>query len=147
MAALTPNELDDLAHTLEALDIKPDSGNPEEFKKWVLTYAESLNRESNRWYRDPNTEPMVHNPVQPNPPANPSVPFHGQSPPNPGLSTHDSTHNSPTPIPLSGVPKLVLFSGDRKGEILFDQWRYEVESLQTNGYSENVICLAIRRSL
>lgn len=133
MAALTQNELDDLAHTLEALDIKPDSGNPEEFKKWVLTYAESLNRESNRESRDPNTEQMVHNPAQSNPPANPTVPSHGQSPSNPGLSPHDSSHNSPTPIPLSGVPKLVLFAGDRKGEILFDQWRYEVECLQTDG--------------
>lgn len=147
MAGLTQSELDDLAQTLEALDVKPDSGNPEEFKKWVLTYAESLNRESHRESRDPNTGQMVQNPVQSNPPVNPSVPSHGQSPSNPGLSTHDSTHNSPTPIPLSGVPKLVLFSGDRKGEILFDQWRYEVECLQTDGYSENVICLAIRRSL
>lgn len=37
MAGLTQSELDDLAQTLEALDVKPDSGNPEEFKKWVLT--------------------------------------------------------------------------------------------------------------
>lgn len=45
------------------------------------------------------------------------------------------------------VTKRVLFSGDIKSESLFDQWRYEVECLQTDGYSENVICLAIRRSL
>lgn len=71
MAGLTQSELDDLAQTLEALDVKPDSGNPEEFKKWVLTYAESLKRESNRESRDPNTGQMVQNPVQSNPPVNP----------------------------------------------------------------------------
>ena len=46
MAGLDESELTDLNTTLQALDVKPEGSNPEEFKKWVLSYAEKLKKES-----------------------------------------------------------------------------------------------------
>jgi len=45
-------------------------------------------------------------------------------------------------------PKLGLFSGDNgKGEISFEQWKYEVLSLQREGLAEATIQQCIRRSI
>ena len=45
-------------------------------------------------------------------------------------------------------PKLGFFSGeDGKGEISFEQWKYEVRSLQREGLAESTIQQCIRRSI
>lgn len=61
------------------------------------------------------------------------------------MTSPQSSH--PQNLSLGGVPKISIFSGDKKSDILYDQWKYEVECLQTDGYADHVICLAIRRSL
>lgn len=101
-------------------------------------------------YKSPSTR--HHTPVQPSS----SIPPLSQ--PNPSPSPHRSTTQSPIPVTspqssnpqnlsLGGVPKISIFSGDKKSDILYDQWKYEMECLQTDGYADHVICLAIRRSL
>ena len=44
-------------------------------------------------------------------------------------------------------PRLPNFSGDKKSDDDFDLWRYQVQCLIQEQYSEAVILLAIRRSL
>ncbi len=55
-------------------------------------------------------------------------------------------------IAMGSIPKLALFSGDLskgepiKGELTYNQWRYEVRCLQKEGHSPAEIVKAIRRS-
>ena len=44
-------------------------------------------------------------------------------------------------------PRLPTFSGDKKGEATFDLWKYKVQCLLKDNYSEPVIFQSIRRSL
>ena len=202
MAGLDESELTDLNTTLQALDVKPEGSNPEEFKKWVLSYAEKLKKESPSLSSVdessdtstlattsyipsasahgltlpstkaipaahglappiPSTIPSAHGLASPIPYTIPSVyglvpsiaspsPYAHMPVPSLPTSAHALPSHAPTAsakLPLSGVPKISLFSGENKNDILYDQWRYEVECLQTDGYAENVICLAMRRSL
>lgn len=48
---------------------------------------------------------------------------------------------------LEKHPRLPTFSGDKKGETNFDLWKYEVQCLLKDNYSETAISQAIRRSL
>ena len=44
-------------------------------------------------------------------------------------------------------PRLPIFSGEKKGDVDFDLWRFQVQCLLKENYKEEVIALTIRRSL
>ena len=44
-------------------------------------------------------------------------------------------------------PRLPNFSGDKKGDVTFDLWKYQVECLHKENHSESVIARAIRNSV
>ncbi|XP_033752164.1 uncharacterized protein LOC117335976 [Pecten maximus] len=50
-------------------------------------------------------------------------------------------------ILVAQPPRLPVFSGDGKGDVTYDLWRYEVESLQKEDFTKDQIAAAIRRSL
>ena len=57
-------------------------------------------------------------------------------------------HQGATPFVATQYPKVTVFSGNMgKGEVLYCQWRNEVMSLVSEGYSEPCILQGIRRSL
>ncbi len=51
-----------------------------------------------------------------------------------------------TPVTLTRSPQLPYFSGDRKGDTDFDQWKHEYDCMSTR-YSKDVLSEAVHRSL
>ena len=64
-----------------------------------------------------------------------------------GMSSTTTT-NSDTVVKSTYIPKISNFSGDgSKQDSSYDLWRYEVECLRKEKYSDSVIAQSIRRSL
>ncbi|XP_069115984.1 paraneoplastic antigen Ma1 homolog [Argopecten irradians] len=70
----------------------------------------------------------------------------------PGVSEADTCRKTTKKEPHSRFlvtqpPRLPIFSGDGKGDVTYDLWRYEVESLQKEEFTPEQISAAVRRSL
>ncbi|OWF41036.1 hypothetical protein KP79_PYT02226 [Mizuhopecten yessoensis] len=50
-------------------------------------------------------------------------------------------------VVMTQPPRLPVFSGDGKGDVIYNLWRYEVESIQREDFTGDQIAAAIRRSL
>ena len=70
----------------------------------------------------------------------------------------EASMSNPIPVDIPTVnmaqpfPKISIFYGDttvlKKGEVIYDQWKYEVRGLMTSGkFSEEMILQAMRRSV
>lgn len=62
---------------------------------------------------------------------------------------HGNSHNNGDPHieHLIHTPRINNFSGDGKGEATYEQWKFEVLSLQREGMTEHTVQQCIRRSL
>ena len=112
---VSKDELEVMKKTFQKLGVKPDAKSPEQFEKWMLSFANggAISKKGNKG-DGANSNPQ------------------GQGP------THTSVNQH---------PRLPNFSGDKKSDVSFDYWRFEVECLMKEKYSEEVIALSIRRSL
>ena len=120
MAEFTTEEVENIITAFKEMGVKPKADTAEDLKQWMAGFVHHTGSVPIK------TEPAAS--VTP-PPADPS------------------TVQFPSTVTISHPPRLPIFSGDGKGEVTFDQWRYEVECLVSGNYSAEAIGLAIRRSL
>lgn len=69
----------------------------------------------------------------------------GAKPKTEGATAHPAT--SDKSLNPYQPPRLPSFSGDKKGDATFDLWKYEVECLMKEKYTDSVIAHSIRRSV
>ena len=117
MAELSEDELKLIASAFKEMKVKPKADTPEDFKQWMANYVAQMSDEGN-----------VNVKTEQN-------------------ATKDQSSAS-TKITSHYIPKISCFSGDgSKQDTTYDLWRYEVDCLLKEKYSEEIVAQSMRRSL
>ena len=117
MAELSQYELEHLASVFKEMKVKPKADTPEDFKQWMANYVAQMSDEGN-----------VNVKKEQN-------------------ATKDQSSAS-TKITSHYIPKISCFSGDgSKQDTTYYLWRYEVDCLLKEKYSEEIVAQSMRRSL
>ncbi|KAK3085807.1 hypothetical protein FSP39_008905 [Pinctada imbricata] len=117
---LSKEELEAIAAAFKEMKVKPKADSASDLKKWMVDYVAQIKDADQT-----TTQPTATVKQEP---------------------SSDATSTSK--ILSQHIPKLSCFSGDQsKQDTSYDLWRYEVDCLVREKYSESSIAQAIRRSL
>ena len=117
MAELSQYELEHIASVFKEINVKPKADTPKDFKQWMTNYVAHMNTEG-----DANVKKEQN-------------------------ATNDQSSAS-TKVTSHYIPKISCFSGDGgKQDTTYDLWRYEVDCLIKEKYSEETIAQSMRLSL
>ena len=117
MAELSQYELEHIASVFKEMNVKPKADTPEDFKQWMTNYVAHMSTEG-----DANVKKEQN-------------------------ATNDQSSAS-SKVTSHYIPKISCFSGDgSKQDTTYDLWRYEVDCLIKEKYSEETIAQSMRRSL
>ena len=118
MENFTSEETKTMLTAFKELNVKPNLDSPAEFKDWMVKYVTDLTLKGESKDNDDSDK---------------------------GASASSTATKGNT---SSYIPKLSVFSGNGSAQDTpFELWKYEVECLVRDKYSESSISLAIRRSL
>lgn len=119
MEDLNPDELKLIATAFKEMNVKPNVESTTDFKDWMVQYVASLSG---------------------------SVKEESQNETEQSAATNAAEKKIVTTS--NYIPKIATFSGDKsKQDTSFELWKYEVECLVRDKYSESIIQQSIRRSL
>ena len=118
MEDLNSDEVKMMVTALKEMKVKPDLESPAAFKDWMVKYVTGL-----------NVKQESHDEGD-------------------GSDTNNSASGNSGSVKSVFIPKIPTFSGDgSKQDTSYELWKYQVECLLKDKYSESVVAQSARRSL
>ena len=118
MEGLSSDEVKMMVTALKEMKVKPDLESPAAFKDWMVKYVTEM-----------NVKTESHDGGD-------------------GTDSQNSASGHSENVKSVFIPKISTFSGDgSKQDTSYDLWKYQVECLLKDKYSESVVAQSVRRSL